>query len=239
MKLPQLIIFILCFFISLNTYAVERLSGKDYQKLIDLGYNKLDAYADDYSNSEAYWYTLKEHLDLKPKFLALLTQPMKVNGKDQVNLHVYNSKHHVFASKKEKCTKENDGIKALNFLKKCKVLKMPVIDDSSVSVENFARLVLDHCNETKVKNLKTKDGKELKITDTKNCNIKFINFKKYEFAKVLKEVGSSSSKEKKKEKSKKNSLDDFKKQCEDLGFTPKTEKFGECVLKLAEINNNS
>ena len=50
---------------------------------------------------------------------------------------------------------------------------------------------------------------------------------------------SSSGKQDKKEKSKKNSLDDFKKQCEDLGFTPKTEKFGDCVLKLAEINNNS
>ena len=237
MKLYKLIIFILCFFVAQNTHAAERLTSKDYQKLIDLGFNKLDAYADDYSNTEAYWYTLEEHLDLKPKFLALLTQPMKVDGKEQVNRHVYNSKHHFFASRKEKC--EKDGSKISSFLKKCKVLKMPVIDDTLISVENFAKMTLDHCNETKVKNLKTKDGKELKITDTKNCNIKFINFKKYEFAKVLKEVGSNSDKEKKKEKSKKNSLDHFKKQCEDLGFTPKTEKFGECVLKLAEINSNS
>ena len=43
----------------------------------------------------------------------------------------------------------------------------------------------------------------------------------------------------KKKNLKKNNLDDFKKQCEDLGFTPKTEKFGDCVLKLAEINSNS
>ena len=35
-------------------------------------------------------------------------------------------------------------------------------------------------------------------------------------------------------KSNKNNLDIYKKQCEELGFTPKTEKFGECVLRLAE-----
>jgi len=28
------------------------------------------------------------------------------------------------------------------------------------------------------------------------------------------------------------SIDDAKKQCEDIGFKPKTEKFGECVLEL-------
>ena len=29
-------------------------------------------------------------------------------------------------------------------------------------------------------------------------------------------------------------LDDAKSQCEELGFTPKTEKFGECVLELTK-----
>ena len=93
-KLYKLLLFIFCFYITQNTYAAERLSSKDYQKLVDLGFNKLDAYADDYSDSEAYWYSLEEHLSLKPKFLALLTQPMKVDGKELVNSHVYNSKHH-------------------------------------------------------------------------------------------------------------------------------------------------
>ena len=53
------------------------------------------------------------------------------------------------------------------------------------------------------------------------------------------QILSAQDKKDKKEKSKKNNLDDFKKKCEDLGFTPKTEKFGDCVLKLAEIANNS
>jgi len=47
---------------------------------------------------------------------------------------------------------------------------------------------------------------------------------------------------KKHKKSKKNNqnskdLEKFKKQCEELGFKPKTEKFGECVLKLMEASN--
>ena len=65
---------------------------------------------------------------------------------------------------------------------------MPVIEDENISVDNFAKIILDHCNETKVKNLKTQEGKELKISQEKKCSIKFINFKRYEFAKVLKEV---------------------------------------------------
>ena len=43
---------------------------------------------------------------------------------------------------------------------------------------------------------------------------------------------------KEKSKSSKNvNLDKYKKQCEDLGFKPKTEKFGECVLRLLEAAN--
>ncbi len=235
MKLYTIFLILIYIFVFEPANAEERLSQKDYQKLIDLGYNKIDAYADDYSKTKAYWYTLEEHLKLKPKYLALMNQPMIVNKKEIVNKHIYNSKHHFFASRKEKCKKKK-GAKSLNFLKKCTVLKMPIIDDSLVSLEDFAKISLDHCNETKVKNLFTRDGEELTITNIKNCEIKFINFKRYEFTKVLKEVSSGSSKKKQSE-NKKNNFEFFKKQCEDLGFIPKTEKFGNCVLRLAEIKN--
>ena len=98
-------------------------------------------------------------------------------------------------------------------------------------------MALDHCNETKVKNLKTVDGKELKVTDTEKCGIKYINFSKYEFTKVLKEVGKDIDKPKKQKSNQTADLEKFKKQCEDLGFKPKTEKFGECVLRLLEASN--
>ena len=57
--------------------------------------------------------------------------------------------------------------------------------------------------------------------------------------KVLKKVGKNENKlNKQKNKSMKSvDLEKFKKQCKDLGFKPKTEKFGECVLRLLEAMN--
>jgi hypothetical protein len=147
----------------------------------------------------------------------------------------------VFDSRNDKCG--NDTKKLFKVLKKCKELKMPVIEDNNISVDNFVRTILDHCNETKVKNLKTQEGVELKISEEKQCRIKYINFKRYEFAKVLKEVGSKNSETTNKPKktnastkSEINNLDVFKEQCEDLGFKPRTEKFGDCVLRLVEFS---
>ena len=214
-------------------------SVKDLKKLTDLGYNKTDAYADDYSKSKAYWFKLEEHLEIKPKYLALLSQKMTVNGKETVNHHIYNSKHHFFGDKKSKCVGKKGLIVGPLNLQKCNYLKPKIVDDADLPKDTFINMALDHCNETKVKNLKTEDGKELKISDTKKCSIKFINFSKYEFAKVLKEVSKDIDRPKKeKSKSSKNvNLDKYKKQCEDLGFKPKTEKFGECVLRLLEAAN--
>jgi len=241
---------ILFIFLSANCFAENRLGPSDYNKLVELGYNKLDAYADDYSKTKAYWFKLEEHLEVKPKYLALLSQKMKVNGKETINQHIYNSKHHFFGEKKTKCKKKGSLSLGGLSLSSCEYLKMQVIDDSDLKINVFAQMALDHCNETKVKNLKTEDGKDLKISDSQKCNIKYINFSKYEFAKVLKEVGKKEDKEnldnskidKKRNKGKKNKqssedLEKFKKQCEDLGFKPKTEKFGECVLRLLEASN--
>ena len=78
----------------------------------------------------------------------------------------------------------------------------------------------------------------MKITDKQKCSMKFINFSKYEFSKVLKKVGKNEDNPKKKSKYKKKvDLEKFKKECEELGFKPKTEKFGECVLKLLDSNS--
>ena len=73
----------------------------------------------------------------------------------------------------------------------------------------------------------------------KKCSIKFINFSKYELTKVLKKLVKASIRPKKQKikSSKDFDLEKFKKQCRDLGFKPKTEKFGECVLRLLEASN--
>ena len=162
---------------------------------------------------------------------------MTVNGQETVNQHIYNSKHHFFGDKKSKCIgKKGLAVGPLN-LKKCEFLKPKVIDDTQLTKNTFANMALDHCNETKVKNLKTEDGKILKIKNEKKCSIKFINFSKYEFTKVLKKVGKNEDKTKNKKNKSNFDLEKFKKQCRDLGFKPKTEKFGECVLKLLESSN--
>ncbi len=233
--------FTIIILISLSSYsfAESRLGPENFKKLIDLGYSKKAAYADDYSKSKAYWFKLEEHLEVKPKYLALLSQKMIINGKETINQHIYNSKHHFFGDKKSKCVgKKGLGVGPLN-LRKCEFLKPKVIDDTQLTKSIFANMALDHCNETKVKNLKTENGKILKIKDAKKCSIKFINFSKYEFAKVLKKVGKNEKKiNKKKTISNKNvNLEKLKKQCKDLGFKPKTEKFGECVLRLLEAMN--
>ena len=232
---------VLLFFIvifSTQSFAEQRLGPNDYKRLVDLGYNKLDAYADNYSNTKPYWFKLEEHLEVKPKYLALLSQKMKVNGKETTNQHIYNSRHHFFGDKKSKC----EGKKGVSILSKCEYFKPQVIDDAELTRDTFANMALDHCNETKVKNLTTQDGKKLNIEDPKKCSIKFINFSKYEFAKVLKKVGKKedepkSVKTKKSAQKKDIDLEKFKKQCKDLGFRPRTEKFGDCVLRLLEASN--
>ena len=233
----RLIIIILVFF-STNSFAEKRLGPENFKELSNLGYNKKDAYADDYSKTKAYWFKLEEHLKVKPKYLALLSQKMTLNGKESVNQHIYNSKHHFFGDKKSKCVGKKGLVVGPLNLQKCKFLKPAIIDDTELTKITFANMALDHCNETKVKNLKDEKGKILKIKDAKKCSIKFINFSKYEFTKVLKKVGKSVNQPKKKSKSKKSvNLEKFKKQCKDLGFKPRTEKFGECVLRLLENSN--
>ena len=234
----RLILIIFLFFIPSGSFAEKRLELKDLKELIDLGYNKKDAYADDYSKSKAYWFKLEEHLEIKPKYLALLSQKMTINGKETINQHIYNSKHHFLEIKNQNVLAKKACCWSFN-LKKCEFLKPKVIDDTQLTKSTFANMALDHCNETKVKNLKTEDGKILKIKDEKKCSIKFINFSKYELTKVLKKVGKSEHRPKKQKiKSSKNlDLEKLKKQCRDLGFKPRTEKFGECVLRLLEASN--
>ena len=233
----RFIITILVFF-STNSLAEKRLGPENFKELSNLGYNKKDAYADDYSKTNAYWFKLEEHLKVRPKYLALLSQKMTLNGKVNVNQHIYNSKHHFFGDKKSKCIGKKGLVLGPINLQKCEFLKPAIIDDTDLTKITFANMALDHCNETKVKNLKDEEGKILKIKDAKKCTIKFINFSKYEFAKVLKKVGKSVDQPKKKSKLKKNvDFEKLKKQCKDLGFKPKTEKFGECVLKLLENSN--
>ena len=131
--------FLLIFFILFSTqsFAEKRLGPNDLKALVDLGYNKKDAYADDYSKTKAYWFTLEEHLEVKPKYLALLSQKMKVDGKATVNQHIYNSKHHFFGDKKSKCVGKKGLILGPLNLAKCEYLKPKVVNDDELNKDTL------------------------------------------------------------------------------------------------------
>ena len=67
MKLYKLLLFIFCFYITQNTYAAERLSSKDYQKLVDLGFNKLDANA---LSHDVYYKMVDPKADVRKRLLV-------------------------------------------------------------------------------------------------------------------------------------------------------------------------
>ena len=144
MRIFKCAVIILLFFSSYS-FGENRLGPKNFKALINIGYSKKSAYSDDYSKSKVYWFKLEEHLEIKPKYLALLSQKMTINGKQTVVQHIYNSKHHFFGDKESKCVgKKGMAIGPLN-LKKCEFLKPKVIDDTQLIKSTFANMALDHC----------------------------------------------------------------------------------------------
>ena len=62
---------------------------------------------------------------------------MTINGKETINQHIYNSKHHFFGDKKSKCIGKKACCWSFN-LKKCEFLKPKVIDDTQLTKSTFA-----------------------------------------------------------------------------------------------------
>ena len=59
MKFLKFFLFFILILSSNLSKAATRLGDDDYQRLVDMGYNKLDAYSDDYTGVKTYWYTLE------------------------------------------------------------------------------------------------------------------------------------------------------------------------------------
>ena len=83
---------IFLFYISsiLNLYSLEI---SDKEKLKKLGYSWSSFYKDNYRGKKTKWISLEDHLNLKPKFLALVEQDLKINNKQENFKYIYNSKH--------------------------------------------------------------------------------------------------------------------------------------------------
>ena len=94
------------FFLVPNSFA-ENLS---YEKLIELGYPRTFFYKDNYKKSNVKWFDLKEIVNQKPKFIALVEQNLKKDGNFEDYKFVYSSKHNFF----KMITKEIDKKKNYN-----------------------------------------------------------------------------------------------------------------------------
>ena len=123
------------------------------------------------------WFDLKEVVEQKPKFLALVEQNIKVNGKFVDYKFVYSSKHNYFKF----ITKEEENKNYL--LNKLSIFKSKIsvpeeINDKNISEKEFTESILDHCTYSPIKNVKDPETKK-KIVFKKfeQCKVKYLNKK--------------------------------------------------------------
>lgn len=172
-KIPK-IFFILFLIIILPVNSLE-VSDKD--RLKDLGYSWSSFYKDNYRGKKTKWISLDEHLKLKPKFLALVEQDLKVNNKQENYKYIYNSKHNFF---KMEIIGEKKRITPIlvNPLSK-RYLGPTTIDDKNIDLSQFIEKVLDHCKFSKGVSVTNQEGKKLNFRSEEECKIKYINFDEF------------------------------------------------------------
>ena len=166
------ILFLTILIFSLNKTAYS-LDISDKDSLKELGYNWNSFYKDNYRGKKTKWFSLEDHLNLKPKFLALVEQDLKLNGKRQKYLYVYNSRHNFFKMEIQG-QKKKIAPKIINPLSK-RYLAPKLIDDTNMALSEFIEKVLDHCKFSKSVAVIDKSGKKLNFRDEEECRIIRIN----------------------------------------------------------------
>ena len=165
---------ILIFLISLPAHSLEQ-SDKD--KLKNLGYSWSSFYKDNYRGKKTKWISLEDHLNLKPKFLALVEQDLKINNKQENFKYIYNSKHNFFKMEIQGEKKRITPI-IVNPLSK-RYLAPTIIDDRDLNLSQFIEKVLDHCKFSKAVSVSDNNGKKLNFRNEEDCKIKYVNFDKF------------------------------------------------------------
>jgi hypothetical protein len=164
---------ILTFFFIIFAVKSFSLERKDASNLKDLGYPWENFYIHNYGSSNTYWYTIEEHLDLNPKFLALVLQNVEEKDQKLTYKYTYNSRHNFF--KMETISDENkSGFSLPNFFSK-NTLKAEEISDKEIDINEFIEKVLDHCKYTQLRNLKDKKGVDVSVSNQKDCRISHVN----------------------------------------------------------------
>lgn len=170
MKKVILTFFLIFYILAVQSFSLER---KDASNLKDLGYPWENFYIHNYGSSNTYWYTIEEHLDLNPKFLALVLQDVEEKDQKITYKYTYNSRHNFF--KMEAITETSKNVFSLpNFFLK-NTLKAEEISDKEIDINEFIEKVLDHCKYTQLRNLKDKKGDDVSVTNQKDCRISYVN----------------------------------------------------------------
>tara|TARA_B100001564_G_C20585482_1_gene645277 strand:- start:182 stop:1132 length:951 start_codon:yes stop_codon:yes gene_type:complete len=171
----RIIIIFLTFLIQNNLYSLEILNKKELKAL---GYDRSTFYKNNYKGKKTKWFSLEDHLSLKPRFLALVEQDLKINNKKEKYYYIYNSRHNFFRMEAQGEKKKLTPF-IRNPLSK-RTLSPKTIKDNNISLSQFIEKVLDHCKFSKAKSVRDDSGKSLNFRDEKDCKIKYVNFDKFE-----------------------------------------------------------
>lgn len=238
---------ILTFFLIFFSSLVCALERKDANTLKDLGYPWESFYIHNYGGSNTHWYSIEEHLDLSPKFLALVIQDLEVKDQKTTYKYIYNSRHNFF--RMLSTTQEGKGFISLpNFFSK-NTLKAEEISDKDIDVNEFIEKILDHCKFTQLRNLKDKNNSDISISNQKDCRVIFVNeiefkdltFEQFEKNKDFKSYLANKDNSNKFIITKKATIKEVKKDQTSIKETPKTNvdtKNIKEVLNLAINWNN-
>jgi|TARA_B100001964_G_scaffold132958_1_gene146840 hypothetical protein len=171
------ILVVIFFFLFYSSYS-HSLDKQDIQKLKDLNYPLESFYMHNYKGSKTYWIPIEKHLELKPKYLALVNLDVNLNGKNTTYGFIYNSRHNFFKMKKINLKK--NFYEKLYFFSDKTELQPELMDDEELNIDTFAEKVLDHCHFSSIKGVNNLKGKSLKFTKKSKCTIKYVNFVQFE-----------------------------------------------------------
>jgi hypothetical protein len=175
--------YILHFIIILNLFFSHQLLAQDTAevlKYMDANYPRQSIYKANYKMAKAKWYTLSDHLLIKPKFLILVEQPLRLNGEEKKYNFIYNSAHNFFSLVRKAPKKGRSTIPGLpvNIFQK-KIMEAPKIDDRDLTLNQFVEKVFDHCRFTNMRSAKDPDNQNLNMSNYGSCFITQINAVKF------------------------------------------------------------
>ena len=78
------------------------------------------------------------------------------------------------------CNRDKHELYCAYSLKKDE-LRPTLMDDKSLSLNNFVEKVLDHCKFSTLKGVKSSDDKRLKFSKRETCYVRYVNYTKFIF----------------------------------------------------------